>query len=123
MPDLLKNYNTDIENYGELPTENFDRKTALFREKCSQARVTDDEKPLAFSIVLKGLDLQYYFDALQGKNYDLKTLVRMTKERFITAEHTQTLIRKWDERTLHTMISRNREKSPTDYLEILVSRL
>lgn len=119
----MKSYQKDEDRYSGLPTENFDRKIALFHEHFTQAGVNEEDKPRAYSIILSGLALQYYFDTLRGRNLNLTELVEPTRKRLITTEHTRTLIRQWDEMTLQSVMSTKRDKSATECLEILVSKL
>lgn len=123
ISNLMKSYKKDEDCYSGLPTENFGRKIALFHERCDQAGVNEEDKPRAYSIILRGLALQHYFDALQGRVFDLIDLVQATRERFITPEYTRALIQQWDDTTLHTVMTSSRDKTGNECLEILVSKL
>jgi len=46
--------------------------------------------------MLSGLALYYYFDSLQGKGMSFDELKSSVRNRFVTAEHTRTFLRKWD---------------------------
>ena len=71
ISNLAKSYYSDSDRYSGLPTDNFDRKSSLFTERCDQSSVAEDEKHRAFSIMLTGRARDFYFENLQGKDFGL----------------------------------------------------
>lgn len=62
-----KFYFSDNDRYSGLPTDNLARNTCLFEERCDQASFASHDKYRAFSIMLAGCALEFYFDNLQNK--------------------------------------------------------
>lgn len=63
---LFKVYTSTSDKSSGSLEDNFDRKIAIFHERCDQNDVDYPDRGKAFSIMLSGYALQYYFDSIKG---------------------------------------------------------
>lgn len=123
LPTLFKAYHKNDDRYSGATVDNFERKYALFVERCDQSDICEEERRKAFSIMIFGAARQYYFDSLKVKGLYLPGLVEAVKERFYTSERTCTLLREWDAIFLSSVMARNIWKEPSECLDSLLNRL
>lgn len=110
---MFKAYGDNGDKCSRSPSENFNRKLALFTERCQQNSLYDDEHIRAFSVILPGHALKFYLDSLKGKYSSLDDIYVAIGRRFISEERSHALIREWDKISLSKMISENATKPKT----------
>lgn len=123
IPNLMYAYYRDDDLHSTLRMENLDQKLALFNEWCKLTGTSNNKKLRAYARKLTEVALKHYFDGRKGINLNYQALFRVSRQRFITAEYTRTLIRELYETTLRTMMGAKSNLTPTEYLECFVSRL
>lgn len=123
LPNLFKAYHGNTDRYSGSTTDNFDRKLAIFHERCEQSGIFGEERRKAFSIMLCSAASQFYFDQLQGKGLSLAGMAEKICSRFQTAERTRALLREWESLSLPSIMTQNQGKSATFCLETLINRL
>lgn len=123
LSSLFKAYSGNADRYSGSTTDNFERKFAIFHEKCDKSDITGEKRRKAFSIMLCSAASQYYFDHLQGKDLSLQEMAKRLSKRFQTGERTRALLREWESLSLPYVINQNLGKPATDCLELLVNRL
>ena len=69
--------------------------------------------------MLKGKAEKFYFIRVKGKARDFPIIVEMMRAHFDTEENRQRSITEWRETTFPRIITRNPEKSRSEYLETL----
>lgn len=116
----MKVYYSNDDRYSGLPIESSDRKLPGFIEQFEQTGVSSDEMPRVYCTMLKGLALKHYCDALHERNINRSAPVQTTRQRFITAEHTRTLIRKWDDTTLRIVIIAEHNKTQLNVFQFML---
>lgn len=123
IANISKSYNRDEDRYNGKENDNFEHKVWIFKERCDQNAIDEVERSKAFSIMLYGHALQFYFDELQGKRLTVDQLCDGMRKRFLTEEHTRAILHEWESIKLQSIMSRNGEKKPIECLEILVALL
>lgn len=76
--------------YGSL-TDNFERKLKLLMERSEQCGVAPEEIPEAFSLILTGVALEYYFTHVKGVQPGFDDMIAKLQKRFLTEDRTLTL--------------------------------
>lgn len=124
LTDLTKLYSDEMKYSGEM-YDVLEAKLLIFRDNCHKAGIPHAQFAGAFSIMLKGKALRYYFDRLCEANRDLDfhTLVARVKNHFETEESRQAYLAAWRNTTLPRVIHENPEKSHLECLDILLDRL
>lgn len=79
---LVKQYSYERQNYSGAISDNFERKLKLFNERCTQFSVADSEKSTAFSIMLSGVRLEYYFTHVKDIVADFDEMVTKIRTHF-----------------------------------------
>ena len=120
---LFKAYHGEKDKYTGYPKDNFDRKYDLFCERCEQVGISGEDRMKAVSIMLCGNAIQFYLKNVKGHHHTFAECVNAIKSRFVTKESSRSLLREWDTLTLNKVMEDNTEKSATDCLELLVTRL
>lgn len=62
----MKAYAYESQKYTGSLTDNFERKLNLFKERAEKCGVTPEEMSKAFSLMLTGVALEYYFTRVKG---------------------------------------------------------
>lgn len=70
----------------------------------SSAALPSKNKPRAFSLMLTGVALEYYFTHVKGVVTDFHLMVEKIKARFLTEERTLYMIQEWESTTLSSCI-------------------
>ncbi|POS81843.1 hypothetical protein EPUL_006705, partial [Erysiphe pulchra] len=98
--------------YSGLPTESFTYKFSIFIDVASKSEIPQDALPTAFSIMLKGMALEYYYSCCQGSTLTISHLIRRIQEHFEGEEHRRNMLREWNKVNVHDMFHKNpsREK-------------
>jgi hypothetical protein len=119
---LRKAYSEDIK-FGDS-MDSFDQAYDVFLDLCGQMGLrTEDACEQAFSNMLKGPALQYYY---RWKNDWKRRGVHPAigvKSNFETEEHIRTAQTQWDSISLHTIIQANPGKSISECLELMLQNM
>ncbi|KAI1798510.1 putative transposase [Daldinia bambusicola] len=92
LADLVKMYNHNDSKFGGDKYDILDDKIKVFMDLCRKAGVEESQYHEAFSTMLKGRALQYYYDHLSMKGLNFQEMVTRTKNFFHTVENTQIVI-------------------------------
>lgn len=79
---MFKACSDNNDKYSGSPSENFNRKLALFEERCEQNEITGEQRIKAFSIMLCGHALQFFLDSLKGKSLCIADTYNSVRLRF-----------------------------------------
>ncbi|EED13533.1 conserved hypothetical protein [Talaromyces stipitatus ATCC 10500] len=116
---LRKVYTTDSTKYGDNE-DSFDLAHNIFLDLCRQMGLhTAEARNQAFSVMLKGLALDYYYtwkDQWERMGIDPAVAV---KNHFENDEHLRKVQTDWDAINLYTVIVKYPEKSTTECLEMM----
>lgn len=77
----------------------------------------------AFSIILRGRALQFYFGNYHGKHNTIGDLYNRARERFLTGKQVRALLCEWVYINFNTSMSKNSDTKGTEYPETLFSWL
>lgn len=119
----MKAHTREENNYNGLRTENVNHKFLYFSNRYEQWDVLELLKTMPFSISLKGIALQHYFDTIRCTNHFWEKHVTLTGESLTTTEYTRSFIREWAETTIRPIVAKSRDKALMEKLEALVSGL
>lgn len=120
---IMKAYSHPSDKYNGSLSDNLERKLTLFLERCDQSGINQADRPRAFSFMLDGAGVQYYFDSIKGKYSSFEAMITQLPQRFLTQERTLTLTREWESTTLLRYIEENPNKSRNKSLELMRARL
>ncbi|KAI6248703.1 hypothetical protein HI914_02685 [Erysiphe necator] len=96
--------------YNGLPTESFTYKSSIFIDFASKSEIPQDALPTAFSTMLKGMALEYYYSCCQGSTLTISQLIRRFQEHFEGEEHRRNMLREWNKVNLRNMFHKNPSK-------------
>ncbi|KAI6245784.1 hypothetical protein HI914_06260 [Erysiphe necator] len=96
--------------YNGLPTESFTYKFSIFIDLASKSEIPQDALPTAFSTMLKGMALEYYYSCCQGSTLTISQLIRRFQEHFEGEEHRRNMLREWNKVNLRNMFHKNPSK-------------
>lgn len=113
---IIKVYTHESQKYSGGLKDNLEKKVKIFSERCEQCGVSDEEKPRAFSVMLTGVALEYYFTNAKGVITDFDGMVGKVKSRFLTKERTLAMTQELESTSLVRYIS---EKAPLSKKECL----
>jgi hypothetical protein len=120
---LTKLYSDDAK-YSE-ENDNFSFKLIMFNDMCDRVDVLNEAKLKVFSIMLKRLALNYYYSNVINSKASLTfddVCVSITSY-FEDAEYRRSILNKWNNITLKTMMSFNESKSMNECLQLLIKEL
>lgn len=75
-------------------------------ERTEQFSVTHEEVPKAFSLILTGVTLEYYFTNVRGIVIDFRQMVNKMQHRLLTEERTLFLTQEWESTILEKLSRR-----------------
>ena len=123
LSNLAKIYTDDAKYNGR--NDSFIFKLAIFHDICSRADVPSEAKMKAFPTMLKGLALDYYYSNIStstvAMNFD--QVCNSIKNYFEGAEYKRSVLLKWNELTLKSVISKSEGKPIEECLEKLIDEL
>lgn len=93
--------------------ENFNRKLALFTERCEQKDIYGNQRIRVFSVLLHGYALQFDLDSLKDKTLSIDDLYCSIRQIFETEERSRAFIQEWHTSSLSTIIAQNPTKDKT----------
>ncbi|RKF64369.1 putative glycosyl transferase [Erysiphe neolycopersici] len=96
--------------YSGLPTESFTYKFSIFIDLASKSEIPQDALPTAFSTMLKGMALEYYYSCCQGSTLTISQLIKRFQEHFEGEEHRRNMLREWNKINLRDMFHKNPSK-------------
>ncbi|TQS37681.1 hypothetical protein Golomagni_01836, partial [Golovinomyces magnicellulatus] len=97
---LMKAY-TDDKKYRGTPSESFDSKFTIFIDYCNVISIPNDQRNLAFKIMLEDTALQHYYESCNPNTPpQLDSLYQTIKSYFEGQEHQQSMLVKWNETTI-----------------------
>ena len=123
LSNLAKIYTDEAKYSGR--NDSFTFKLAIFHDICSRADVPPEAKMKAFPTMLKGLALDYYYSNISTSvvalNFD--QVCNSIRNYFEGAEYKRSVLSKWNELTLKSVISKNEGKPMEECLEKLIDEL
>ncbi|KHJ30594.1 putative glycosyl [Erysiphe necator] len=101
---LMKAY-TEEQKYAGTPSESFDLKYKIFTDFCNTIDIPINKRNGAFKVMLKDAALQHYHATFNSENPpDLSTLYQTIKSNFEGKEYQQSMLVKWNEMSLKTVL-------------------
>ncbi|KAF6806255.1 glycosyl transferase [Colletotrichum plurivorum] len=124
LTDLSKLY-TDEMKYGGGPSYIFETKVMIFRDNCYKAGIPQTKWGGAFSVMLKGRALAYYYHHMCDPDNPLSfhDAGIVMKSHFESDESRQAHLNSWRKTTFVSIIRDNPGKTKTEALEILFDKL
>ncbi|XDG08264.1 hypothetical protein ABKA04_007879 [Annulohypoxylon sp. FPYF3050] len=122
LTDLVKMYHYTQKFAGDK-YEILDEYLKVFKDMCLKAGVGEDRYADAYSVMLSGRALKYYFDYLADKKLPFKEMVARTKSFFHTVENQQMYMNEWRSTSIHRIINENPESSLAECLEKLIEQV
>ena len=123
LSNLAKMYTEEAKYSGR--NDSFTFKLAIFHDICSRADVPREAKMKAFPTMLKGLALDYYYSNIStstvAMNFD--QVCNSIWNYFEGAEYKQSVLSKWNELTLKSVISKSEGKPIEECLEKFIDEL
>ena len=122
LSNLAKIYTNKAKYSGR--NDSFTFKLAIFHDICSRANVPPEAKIKAFSTMLKGLALDYYYSNISTSgtmNFD--QVCNSIRNYFERAEYKQSVLSKWNKRTFKSVISKSESKPIEKCLKKLIDKL
>lgn len=80
---IMKAYATDKDKYTGSLTENLNKKLKVFYERCDMLGATKGEQARAFSLMLSGPALEYYFNYVNGQIETLHDMVFIRRNAYL----------------------------------------
>lgn len=122
LANLTKLVTEEMKFGGEI-YDIFNTKLRIFDDCCRKIDLPLAQYHEAFSIMLKGKASTFYYDRIAGRNFDIQTMMNLTREHFETEENRQFYVTEWRETTLRRIIDKNPTFSRLECLEILFNKL
>ena len=98
--------------------DNFDYKLLIFYNLYEKAALPSQAFGQAYSTILLSLALDHYYtnrkNVTQATSFE--QICYATRNYFEGAEHKRSVLNRWNETTLRTLITKNPEKSTFEYL-------
>ena len=120
---LAKLYNSDEYKYKGDLLDSFDYKFTIFADNCQKASLPPEALPQAFSTMLAGAALEYYYTSCRNQNLDITALYERLRSRFEGEEYRRNMLREWNSTTLRQMIQEQPDKSKEVVFRTIVQRL
>ncbi len=123
LANLAKLYSEKAKYSGK--NDNFSFKLTMFNDMCDRVDVSFEAKLKAFSTMLKELALDYYYaNVISSKNaFTFDDVCISIMSYFEDAEYKRSILNKWNNITLRTMMSFNENKSMNECLQLLIKEL
>ncbi len=125
LVNLIKLY-TDEAKYSEK-NDNFSFKLIMFNDMCDRIDVSSEAKLKALLTMFKGLALNYYYKNMTSKNKNhsitFDDVCVSIMSYFEDAEYKRSILNKWNNITLKTMMSFNEYKSMNECLQLMIKEL
>lgn len=103
--------------------DSLDFKLIIFYDWCRKINVSEACYADAFSIMLKGEALEYYYHRISGKGLDFAAIVLAVRQRFETEHRRWDITEAWNNTTLLSTIQQNKGKSIAECFEIMLNKL
>ncbi|KAF1828306.1 hypothetical protein BDW02DRAFT_652134 [Decorospora gaudefroyi] len=118
--DLSKLYTDDHKFSGDR-YDVLNLKLTIFYELCGKVGIEPDRYKMAFSTMLRGKALTYYYQYISPHNYTFDGMTQKLREYFHTAENNQLFLNEWRTLMLKDIITANPDKDLAQCLEIAVA--
>jgi len=120
---IAKLYTGNEDKYSGDIRESFDSKYRIFINYVKMAALPYEGIAIAFPTMLRGIALNFYHAALEGRDLSIEELIDKFKQRFETEERIRLLVSEWNSASIETTIAKNTDKSMINCLDILVRDL
>jgi hypothetical protein len=100
---LAKLYTSDEHKYKGDLLDSFDYKYTIFIDNCQKAAIPPEILPQAFSTMLSGPPLEYYYTNCRNQNMTITDLYNRYRDHFEGNEHRRNILREWNDITLRKM--------------------
>ena len=119
---LAKLYTNDVKYTGE--DDGFDYKMTIFRDLCEKANVPINGTYQAFSTMLRGPALDYYYTIMaQSPRPSFAQLCQLIKQYFEGPGYNRRMLRKWNAITLDSIATQYSDKSTYQCFDLLTKEL
>ena len=119
---LAKLYTSEAKYNGDK--DSFDLKLEIFHDLCRKAVVPEEAKMMAFSLMLKGRALKFYYDNFKNSTgLTLNQICYAFKANFEGEEYQVGVLNRWNSLTLRSVMNKNEGKSMADCFELLLDEL
>jgi len=119
----MKVYNNNEFKYSGGEYDFLNKKLQIFYELCSKVGIHPNEYETAFSTMLQGSALSFYFDRISNRRLKFEEMITLTKAHFETEERRQKYLTEWCNTTFQQIIRKHPDKSLSEQLEKLFDTL
>jgi hypothetical protein len=123
LTDLGKLYNSEDLKFGGEMYDVLGAKLKIFNEKCRRSGIQPHQYHEAFSTMLKGRALQFYYNHLAERGMKIDEMIGRTKAFFHTTENHQLYLQEWRATTFSYIIEKNPDNDLSQNLELLIDKL
>jgi hypothetical protein len=127
LANLTKLYSDDAK-YSE-ENDNFSFKLIIFHDMCARVDVSHSVKMKTFLIMLKDLALDFYYSNMSISTLNRDILITFDEvcysmsNYFESAEYKRSILTRWNNLTLKSVIRSNQNKSMKECLQLLIQDL
>lgn len=107
LASMLKIYVEDAQKYSFALTDSFEHKYKLFEERCGQCGLSEEDKIIAFSIMLCAIAHPCYFFYIQSLSSDTEKMLDKFNQGFRAEERYLGMTHQWDATCLSNKIMEN----------------
>jgi hypothetical protein len=107
----MKIYNNNKKKFTGEIYDILNTKLRVFYDYCAKVGLLDIQYYNAFSVMLKGRVVTFYYNNLSGKDYSFKNIILKTKIYFETEENRQLYLSEWKVITFSKTIIDNSDKT------------
>ncbi|TQS37931.1 hypothetical protein Golomagni_01575 [Golovinomyces magnicellulatus] len=120
---LMKAFKEE-QKYAGMPLESFELKFKIFTDFCNTITIPVDQQKNGFKFMLKDAALQYYHTMFNSENLpDIFTLYQTIKSNFEDKEYQQSMLVKWNEMSLKTVLKDTESTDVEIALNTLITNL
>ena len=95
----MKIYSDEEKKYGGEMYDVLSAKLQIFYDYCNKVSIRPQYYYYAFSAMLKGRASTFYYDRIQGRQYNFEAMVQLMRAHFENDETRQLYLSKWRETT------------------------
>jgi hypothetical protein len=122
LANLAKLYTNEAKYSDE--NDSFSFKLTIFHDMCDRADVSQSAKLKAFSTMLKGLAFDYYYSNMSTDIFIIFDEVCFSMRNYFEgAEYRRSILSKWNNLILKSVMTSNEDKSIEECLQLLIKNL
>ncbi|KAI1003158.1 hypothetical protein K3495_g5047 [Podosphaera aphanis] len=111
VTNLFELYYDDNKKYGGELYDSLDTKLKIFQDYCTKVGIHETQYHHAFSTMLKGRAIDFYYETIALENFTFLQMVTLTKNHFETEAYRQLYITEWKYTTFRSLLNDNENTS------------